>query len=567
MIISDFIKNYRWLLKHTVISDFIIMVKNTITCTIEQFLFDLYFIIMLLLKGMGLTVGKLFSLLLIVAMFVAALKVLSGKYNAVQKIIIICLCTLALICWRHSNDMSVFFCIPLVISMKDVDKHHVFKIGAVVWPFAFLLQISSQLLNIRQRDFVIHSKFGLGYVIRWALGYSHPNVLQIAYTVIVFYLFYGLRHDDQKQIVHDHNFRNSLLLSLVGAIYIFLYSFSTTGLLLYLIFIVILCILEIKRRAGRKRDYLENGILFLVFPVCIFLSVLGPLILTGRAFNIVNKIVNTRLSLSRTYLTEFGITLFGRDFSFMPAGITLDCSYMYLLMHDGVIAFGIMTVGYLLLMRDTIKAKPSFENSVEIAILISVAFTAMSEPFAFNTSFKNVTLLFLGSDLYRRTSKMGKERAWLPIFSRLAEKHICLPDVSKIGTTFRILLEIIRNQYRKAIVVGIVTAFIGGIAFACLYREPKEFLARRISCDTDESSVSLFYSQKEIDNLETQPGIVILNYKDESDPMLSFQEGNIFLMERIRGEVSSCLWVAAVAVFLFSLQQYRKETSQIQTLK
>ncbi len=541
--------------------------RHKISRRLELVLFDLYFTILLLIKGLGMTDGTIYRIGIVLSFAFVFGKILIGKYNPIQKAGIFLLILLSFICWYSSRDLGLPICIALVLSMKDISIKHAFRVGSIVWTAAFTVLIVTQMLNLFPRDFVIHSKFGLGYVIRWALGYSHPNVLQIAYTVIAFYLFYGLRHDDQKQIVHDHNFRNALFLSLFGAIYIFLYSFSTTGLLMYLIFIVILCILEIKRRAGRKRNYLENGILFLVFPVCIFLSVLGPLILTGRTFDIVNKIVNTRLSLSRTYLTEFGITLFGRDFSFMPAGITLDCSYMYLLMHDGVIAFGIVTVGYLLLMLDTIKAKPSFENSVEIAILISVAFTAMSEPFAFNTSYKNVTLLFLGSDLYRRTSKMGKERAWLPIFSRLAEKRICLPDVSKIGTTLRTLIEIIRNQYRKAIVVGAVTALIGGFAFACLYREPKEFLARRISCDTDESSVSLFYSQKETDNLEKQPGIVVLNYKDESDPMLSFREGNIFLLERIRGEVSSCLWAAAVAVFLFSLQQYRKETSQIQTLK
>jgi hypothetical protein len=541
--------------------------EHMISYRLELVLFDLYFTIMLLIKGFGMTDGTIYRMGVVLSFAFVFGKILIGKYNPIQKVGIFLLILLSFICWYSSRDLGLPICIALVLSMKDVSIKHAFRVGSIVWTVAFTVLIITQMLNLFPRDFVIHSKYGLGYVIRWALGYSHPNVLQIAYTVIVFYLFYGLRHDDQKQIVHDHNFRNALLFSLVGAIYIFLYSFSTTGLLMYLIFIVILCLLEIKRRAGRKRNYLENCILFLAFPVCIFLSVLGPLILTGRAFDIVNKIVNTRLSLSRTYLTEFGITLFGRDFSFMPARITLDCSYMYLLMHDGVIAFGIMTIGYLLLMRDTIKAMSSFENSVEIAILISVAFAAMSEPFAFNTSFKNVTLLFLGSDLYRRTSKMGKERAWLPIFSRLAEKYIYLPDASKIGTALRTLIEIIRNQYRKAIVVGVVTVLIGEIAFACLYREPKEFLARRISCDTDESSVSLFYSQKEINDLETQPGIVVLNYKDESDPMLSFQEGNIFLLERIRGEVSSCLWAVAVAVFLFSLQQYRKETSQIQTLK
>ena len=47
-----------------------------------------------------------------------------------------------------------------------------------------MIQVITQLLNLRARDFVIHNKYHLGYVIRWALGYSHPIDYQLPSGVV-----------------------------------------------------------------------------------------------------------------------------------------------------------------------------------------------------------------------------------------------------------------------------------------------------------------------------------------------------------------------------------------------
>lgn len=516
---------------------------NTVNrISIEQLLFDLFLVIMLLVKGLGLTDGAVYKCGILTGFLLVACKILIGRYNVVQRIGMVLLAMLAGVCWFTSKDLGVPMCMALVLSMKGIRKRHAFAVGAVTWTFAFVVQILTQLLNLRARDFVVHIKFG-GYLIRWALGYSHPNVLQISYAALVFYWFYLLRTNNKQNMRQDPSLIVGTLLSFCGAVYIFLYSLSTTGTLMYLSFMVVLLYCEWNRRRQRLRTRVETAVLEAVFPVAVLLSVAAPMILTGKAFDLVNRIVNNRLALSKYYLQEYGITLLGRDFSYMPSNITLDCSYMYLLMHDGLLVTIVMVVGYLFVIHRTLREEQTWENSVEIAMLMSYAVTAMSEPFAFNTSFKNVTLILVGSYLYRATERYGEAGGWLPGMSGIGARSYAIPDIGYgFAVRCRQMTTFMRRHLRAVILVVIVAACVAGIGYSITATSPTEVLARRSFCDTTEESVSLYYSQEDIKELQNDPDVLVLNYKDAEDPMLSITADNLFVMERFRGMVSSCLW-------------------------
>lgn len=63
---------------------------------------------------------------------------------------------------------------------------------------------------------------------------------------------------------------------------------------------------------------------------------------------LLNKILNMRFLASRIYLSQ-GITLFGENFSDSRLGFALDCSYVSLLMNDGIVLFSIVIVLYAVL--------------------------------------------------------------------------------------------------------------------------------------------------------------------------------------------------------------------------
>ena len=528
--------------------------ENKHYCTIETAAFDIYFIIMLVLKGLGFTSGNVYQAAVVLASLCLAFKALIGKYNSVQKAVLLSITMFAVVCWRSSNDMGTLFCISLVAAMKGIEKKHAFRLGAVVWTISFVVLTLSQLLNIGTRDFVIHSKFGLGYIIRWALGYSHPNVLQIAYTVLVFYWMYLVHPDDSRSLLYDKKTLLSIILSALGAVYIFLYSFSTTGFLMYFIYLFTLLYLENRRRAGAKRGKTEKLLMVSIFPACVLLSILGPVLLKGTAFDAINRLMNTRPALSRIYLTEYGVSLLGRDFSFLPARITLDCSYMYLLMHGGLILFLLFTVGYFLLIKWTVSQKSSWENSNEIAMLISFSFTAMSEPFAFNTSYKNVTLIFLGYYLYHISEHCGVGKAWVSGLQQIGERKVYILDMWELLIQFKEKLCHIARRYKVAVIgTGTIAAVIGMSIFLSNSRPLKQAVARRISCETDDAMESVYYTEKEINALREDPSTIVLNYKDEEDPMLLFDNSKMFLLEKIRGGVSSAIWIGTGAAIILCM--------------
>lgn len=535
----------------------IVIANNQSKCTnkhrstIEIIAFDAYFTIMLVLKGLGFTSGIVYQTAIAAAFLCLACKIAIGKYNNIQKTIILAVTVLAVLSWRRSGDLGVLFCISLVVSMKNIGKEHAFRVGAIVWTASFIALTLSQLLNLGTRDFVIHSKFGLGYIIRWALGYSHPNVLQIAYTTLVFYWMYLAHPDSSKPLHKDKKTILPALFSAVGTVYIFLYSFSTTGLLMYLIYIFTLVLLEKRRRDRAERRGAERLLIVLIFPVCVILSTLGPVILKGPAFDVINQLMNTRPALSRYYLTTYGVSLLGRDFSSLSANITLDCSYMYLLMRGGLLLFLILIIAYFCMIKWTADQKPTWKNNNEIAMLVSFSFTAISEPFAFNTSFKNATLILLGYYLYQVSAPYGAEKAWIPFFSQIGEKKVSILNTWAWFVQFKERICHAAKKHRVTVAgIGTAAAVIGTAAVLIGGYSATRAIARRISCETDLSSTSVYFTEKEIEAFRKDPGVLVLNYKDEDDPMLSFDNRNMFTLEKIRGGISAALWIGTGSAFL-----------------
>ena len=111
--------------------------------------------------------------------------------------------------------------------------------------------------------------------------------------------------------------------------------------------------------------------------------------------DVMNKVFNTRFLASRVYMYE-GLSLFGKDFSNTGITFALDCSYVNLLVRGGLILFLLTMTGYFF----TIKNLLSQDRKRDLAIVLSFLVAGISEPFLFNTSFKNLSLLYVGEYFY-----------------------------------------------------------------------------------------------------------------------------------------------------------------------
>ena len=174
--------------------------------------------------------------------------------------------------------------------------------------------------------------------------------------------------------------------------YVFLYSMSYTGLLGSAALLFLYVYVTVRPKFGRMEKILAE----LVLPLCAVFSLIGPLVIKGKLFDLINSLLNTRYELTRWFLTNQPITLFGTRMDIFNYRYTLDCSYAYLFMTFGVIPFVIL----MLLYAGTIHRLVREERTGELAVLLGLLIGGIAEPYLFNLGFKNVSLLFVGEYLY-----------------------------------------------------------------------------------------------------------------------------------------------------------------------
>lgn len=511
----------------------------------EFILFYIYYVIMLFTKGLGLTDGPVYKICIVVASAAALLKIIIEHHSRKEYAIIVVLLILGTANWMHTGNQGALMCILLVLAMKNIDLADAFRVGAICWGVSYSVQIVTQLLGLRTRDYVIHSKLGFQHIIRWGLGYTHPNVLQIATLTLIAYAFYCYQHRTARQLCR------AMIAGIALSLYIFMYSLSVTGMMMTTAFFLILGYLEWNRMHNRVRSMVENAIMLLVFPACVLFSVLAPLLLQGKAFDILNKVMTHRPELSRFFMSTYGLLPLGGDFSGLSQNLTLDCSYVNLLMHGGWILFILMCMGYILLIRHLLDQPASRENSIALAITLYTVIGASSEPFAFNTSYKNVSLLLLGNWMY---GALGQQE---PVTIGI------LQNVTNAVAQFA--GRCLKGGWQRramAVMIAILLGVGSSIFYSVRHVAPQDVYALRTHTDNVEEYAFLYYTPEEIEALRNTDGVWVLEYKDAESIMVRFSGEGIGEIEERRTEVTICLSVAIAAfvTIIFALNcNARKE--------
>ncbi|MDE6405032.1 MAG: hypothetical protein K2M20_05190, partial [Lachnospiraceae bacterium] len=175
----------------------------------------------------------------------------------------------------------------------------------------------------------------------------------------------------------------------------------------------------------------------------------------------------------------------------------------------GLIPTIIILLSYFaLLFSDTHK-----QRTRELVILVCFLGAGWTEQLLFNTSFKNITLLFLGALLFLQ--KEGETEYCL--LSRLAQRR-SLVTVPLAGLPDHMLLHV-RACYRMhrggILCAAAAGAAVGGLLCALLYQEPAGYVVQRFYTDgLEETSV---YLESEDD--PAYEGYRVMNYVDAQTPM------------------------------------------------
>ena len=506
--------------------------------SLEELLYFGFFLLLSITKGFGFYDGqKLFLLLVIPALLLGLGKILLTPYTKRQWVMVAVLLLLTAVVYCRSGEKGILFIMFMILGMKNIPLKKVMRTGLWIWTLCAVLLSVFSFFRLEHTIYRVHQKMGLGHIFRWSLGFTHPNVLHITYFVLCAFLIYELA--ERYCLKH-------FLLLMLGNVLVFFYSVSFTGFGIVAIFLVG----ELYVRFRPKFCLLEKAAVSLVLPVCILFSFLLPWLYARQAaaqhiapwLEKLNSLLNTRISLASQFLSPGYTSLFGARIALLelPSG-SVDSSYMWGFINYGFIPFLLLMAAYFLLVADACR-KQKTREAVMVICFLGAGFT---EQLLFNTSFKNITLLFLGELLYRQREG-EKEYALLP----LARKEIAVPVPAAVPLIARMpgRMAGVWKSCRKQVLVSVLAGGIAGLILCgVLYTAPKGYEVQR------------FYTDGRFETWENQEraqdpayeAYRIMNYVD-ADTRMQIIEGNAVMVETARYYVGSVL-IGGLAGYLICI--------------
>lgn len=517
------------------------------TITIQEACFYGFFILLSLAKGLGFYEGqKLFALLVAPALVLGFLKILLTPYTKRQAFFQILLLALTAVVYYESREIAILFLAFTVLGMKNISVKKVLHIALWVWTVCAVALSAVSFFFLEYTVYRVHAKMGLGHIFRWSLGFTHPNILHITYLMLCALVI--LNREER------YGFKDYGIL-MIGNFLVFLYSVSYTGFGITLVLLTAALYVKFRPRFC----LLEKMIANLVLPVCLVLTFVLPFYLQRRHWlsgyvQELNFMLNTRIWLAEQFLKSGYTSLFGTNISgIVTSSMTLDNSYMWCYINYGLIPTAIILLGYfLLLFYDTHK-----QRTRELVVLVCFLGAGWTEPLLFNTSFKNITLLFLGAFLFLQ--KEGEREYCL--FSRLPERwsQVTVPMAGLPDSMFLRVQAAYRSKKCRILCTAATGVLPGLLLCALLYRAPEGYVVQRFYTDgLEETSV---YLESEED--PAYEGYRIMNYKDAETPM-QIVAGNAVKLETARYYVGSALLgglFGAAAATLWHVRNWRKKSS------
>lgn len=489
----------------------------------SECLYYLFWIIMLFAKGTGMYEGmRQYNVCLVLAMFCLIGKLVFTDYTILE---CLCMCGLVVLSgwiYLHGGDQSALILTGVVIGLKGINLTRVFQIGAVVFGGCFIYMIVNTLFfQGNLGPMLVHEKLGLGPVLRWSLGYTHPNVLQITYVILSCFILYTIRISGKRKKAIF------LLLLMAGNCYIFLYSVSFTGFL-FMTLLLLLYFYFTERNCFSK---LERIVIESIFPFCAVFSLMGPMVIpkNGDLFEIINKVLNNRFLATQYYLSELGTSWFGIRVPKL-GNFSIDCSYTEAFLTYGIVFFTIISVGYIFTIHYLIKSG----QKIKLAIMVSLLIAGISEPFLFNTSFKNITVLFIGEWLFQYLKTFpGKKR--FRLFSEFDREYTI--NIGATRTIVRQYKLIILSYWRQLACVAMISIIVCALLASVMAESPQYIYVGTGATDVADQDV--FYLAR--DKLPSEFDGKIYEYAGDDSGLYRFQ-GNLIILEYVRQVISISLW-------------------------
>ena len=423
--------------------------------TISEIIYFLYFGVMFGARAAGLYEGMmLYNISLVAGMLLFAVKVLATEHTFFEYLIMALLLGMCLLVYHNTGEKGFLLYMTMMLGMKGVSLKRIEKWALFIMGVCFTITVLLAVTGIKQDiAYPADGRFFFGAVMRRCLGYPYFNTMFTTYIILLVLIMLVAELKTRREVLVTSLFLYAF------AIYFYIYTCSNTGLIVATFYLVLNFIMN----DDKPLNKLSKPVIMLIYPACMLISIIGPVLITGKAFDILDTVFHNRFNYARYYLQNEPISLFGVRFApGLNDNYIVDSSFLYSFLQLGVIPCVILTS----LMLGMIYCLIKEDRKRELAVVISFCLLGMSDPFFFNLSYKNLMFLFLG-ELFFIWIRELQDR--LPEFwnrsiciLRVGKNQIDIPDVvNKCMTETRRFFErVIGKNGFKHFLIFVVTGII-----------------------------------------------------------------------------------------------------------
>lgn len=498
------------------------MYERKFTITYNEILSILFFTFLFIAKGFGLYDGQhIFWLLIGVAVIPLVMKLLGERYSVLELLVCCVISILILYNYKLSYDKGLLLCWMMFLMVKNCQIDRICKAGAYVWGITGVLNYFLSVAGIHEGCIALHNKLG-GEILRYSFGQPHPNVLHMTYFIFCCLFLYSCKNNRDRLV-----FWNRVLL--IGSFILFLYTVSYTGVILSIIFYFGILHFQTIHDIKRMDWFVAYGVL-----ICSLVSsIVVPtwINLENDRFRLLNEIFNTRLQLLNRYFDAYPVTAFGQwIFDYTRVDYQLDNSWAFLYLGGGVILFCCVCVIYFWGLYYILKQN----RKMEMLIIVCLLLGGMTDPFLFNTSLKNIGLLFLGTVIYEKNCQSGKEKIvflprWNKYLNKVRELKIPYWKYEKILTM------------RLLVIIGVVALLAAWLVTSWIDM-PQSYYVSTMDYPADGVTVT---SEIVTDEILQEPSVKVYNYAGDGKSMWHVNSERIRKIEYMRTMIG-----VAIGIFL-----------------
>lgn len=316
----------------------------------------LFWTIISFMKGIGLSSSNpIYIACYIIGILLTFIKIFKIKYkkNELKNIVIILL--IGIVNFIVGKETTILFTAIAIATLKDIDIKKILKIMFFTRIIAFIIMIISSLLGIIPNNIIEFYREGIGFVKRMTFGYSHPNLTQASFVlIVVLYVYNYYEKIDLKRII---------ALELLNYL-IYHFTVSRSGFFILSIFLVYVYLMKRIKIVNKNSKRLLNATLF--FSI-LFSFIAAQLYGENTIVNKMDIILTGRIRYMSETLKNYQIPIFSTN---KYNNILFDNGYFDLIYNGGLLAFAWYMYNQIKTNKILVKNNLERENVITLFLFI-----------------------------------------------------------------------------------------------------------------------------------------------------------------------------------------------------